>query len=108
MNKRWPHRKTKHKLPGPGGKKRKKPRARTILFYREEVSNVNNDSKNVLVSKTAWVFAILLFVGVLKATGLVDFELADSEAEGIALGIVAIVGIVLRLVSSQRVTILPR
>jgi len=68
---------------------------------------MGNDDKNIVVSKTAWVFFLLLIVGVLKATGLVDFELSDSEAEGIAIGIVAIVGIVLRLVSSGRVHILP-
>jgi len=59
------------------------------------------------MSKTAWVFALLLVIGSLKASGLVDFELEDSEAEGIALGIVAIVGIALRLISSKRVHILP-
>lgn len=69
---------------------------------------MDNGDKNVLLSKTAWVFFLLLVVGALKATGLVDFELSDSEAEGIALGIVAIVGIVLRLVSSGRVYILPQ
>lgn len=67
-----------------------------------------NDDKNILTSKTAWVFFLLLIVGILKATGAVDFELSDSEAEGIAIGIVAIVGIVLRLVTTQRVTILPK
>ena len=77
-----------------------------IIFFRKGVSRVN-DSKNILVSKTAWVFAILLLVGVLKAAGVVQFELADSEAEGIALGIVAVVGLALRLVSSSKVHILP-
>jgi len=67
-----------------------------------------NNSKSVLTSKTAWVFAILLTLGALKAFGLVDFELEDSEAEGIALGIVAIVGIVLRFVSSKRVHVFPK
>ena len=65
-----------------------------------------NDSKNVLTSKTAWVFALLLVLGALKALGLVDFEFETSEVEGVALGIVAIVGIGLRLVSSKRVHIL--
>jgi len=83
-------------------------RSEPLSFYRKGVNEMGNDSKNILVSKTAWVFAILLVVGAVKATGLVDFRLADSEAEGIALGIVAVVGIILRLVSSQRVTILPR
>ncbi len=67
---------------------------------------MDNDEKNILLSKTAWVFFILLVVGALKATGLVDFELADSEAEGIALGIIAVICIVLRLVTSKHVTIL--
>ncbi len=66
-----------------------------------------NNSKSVLTSKTAWVFAILLTLGTLKAFGLVDFEIEDSEAEGIALGIVAIIGIVLRFVSSKRVHVFP-
>lgn len=77
-----------------------------ILFYRKEGQTVN-DSKNILTSKTAWVFAVMLVVGILKATGVVDFELSDSEAEGIALGIVAIIGIILRLVSNGPVHILP-
>lgn len=68
---------------------------------------MNNDSKNILLSKTAWINLILLVLGALKATGLVHFEFLGNETEGIALGIVAIVGIVLRLVSSKRVTILP-
>lgn len=66
-----------------------------------------NDSKSILTSKTAWTFAILLVIGIVKALGLVDFELESGEAEGIALGVVAIVGIALRLVSSKRVHILP-
>lgn len=65
-----------------------------------------NDSKNVLTSKTAWLFALLLILGALKALGIVDFELDDNEAEGIALGIVAIIGIALRLISSKRIHIL--
>lgn len=66
-----------------------------------------NNSKSILTSKTAWVFALLLILGALKAFGLVDLELEDSEVEGIALGIVAIVGIVLRFISSKRIHILP-
>jgi len=65
-----------------------------------------NNSKSILTSKTAWVFALLLAIGGLKALGLVDFELTNNEAEGIALGIVAIVGIALRLISSKRIHIL--
>ena len=75
-------------------------------FYREEVDSVNH-SKSILMSKTAWFFAIMLVIGSLKALGVVDLALTDSEAEGIALGIVAIVGIILRLVSNGRVHILP-
>jgi len=66
-----------------------------------------NNSKSILTSKTAWAFALLLVVAIVKAFGLVDFELETSEAEGIALGIVAIVGIALRLISDKPVHILP-
>jgi len=65
-----------------------------------------NNSKSILTSKTAWTFALLLVFGALKASGVLIFELETSEAEGIALGIVAIVGILLRLVSSKHVHIL--
>ena len=77
-----------------------------VDYNRKEVIRVN-DSKNVLTSKTAWVFALLLLVGAAKALGLVDFELDDNEAEGIALGIVAIIGIALRLITDKRVRVLP-
>ena len=66
-----------------------------------------NHSKSILMSKTAWFFAIMLIVGLLKAAGVVALELTDSEAEGIALGIAAIVGIILRLISNGRVYVLP-
>jgi len=66
-----------------------------------------NSSKNVFTSRTAWVFVLLFVIGGLKALGLVDLELETSEVEGIALGIVAIIGIGLRFVSSKRVRILP-
>jgi hypothetical protein len=77
-----------------------------LNLYVEEVQPVN-DSKNILTSKTAWVFVILLLVGILKATGVLDLELKDSEAEGLALGVVAIIGLILRYLSSQKVHILP-
>jgi hypothetical protein len=65
-----------------------------------------NDSKNILTSKTAWTFAILLAIGALKALGIVDFEIADNEVEGIVLALMALIGIALRLISDKPVHIL--
>lgn len=61
-----------------------------------------DDAKPIWASRTFWFNLLALVVTIATAFGFRDFE-PSPEAERVALGIVAIINIVLRLVTAKRV-----
>jgi hypothetical protein len=53
-----------------------------------------NGTKDWWKSKTLWVNLILAVFAVLVAANVVDFELTTAQAEAIAVGIIAVAGVV--------------